>query len=50
MHVEGEVNPLRDMDIIQTELRLKDVEKVLGGTGGVLEAIVWWIKRKRRRS
>jgi hypothetical protein len=41
------------MDIIQTELRLKDidlVEKVLGGTGGVLEAIVWWIKQKRRRS
>lgn len=27
-HVEGEVNPLRDMEIIQTELRLKDIEWV----------------------
>jgi obg-like ATPase 1 len=26
IHVEGEVNPLRDMEIIQTELRLKDIE------------------------
>ncbi|THH08915.1 hypothetical protein EW145_g2381 [Phellinidium pouzarii] len=25
-HVEGDVDPLRDMDIIQTELRLKDIE------------------------
>ena len=28
MHVEGEVDPLRDMEIIQTELRLKDIEWV----------------------
>jgi len=28
IHVEGEVNPIRDMEIIQTELRLKDVEWV----------------------
>jgi obg-like ATPase 1 len=28
IHVEGEVNPLRDMEIIQTELRLKDIEWV----------------------
>lgn len=28
IHVEGDVNPLRDMDIIQTELRLKDIEWV----------------------
>lgn len=27
-HVEGDVNPLRDMEIIQTELRLKDIEWV----------------------
>ena len=27
-HVEGEVNPIRDMEIIQTELRLKDIEWV----------------------
>lgn len=35
IHVEGDVNPLRDMEIIQTELRLKDiewVEKYLEGT------------------
>jgi ribosome-binding ATPase YchF (GTP1/OBG family) len=28
IHVEGEVDPLRDMSIIQTELRLKDIEWV----------------------
>ncbi|KAI0782322.1 P-loop containing nucleoside triphosphate hydrolase protein [Abortiporus biennis] len=28
IHVEGEVNPLRDMEIIQTELRLKDIDWV----------------------
>ncbi|GBE88436.1 Obg-like ATPase 1 [Sparassis crispa] len=28
IHVEGEVNPIRDMEIIQTELRLKDIEWV----------------------
>lgn len=28
IHVEGDVDPLRDMDIIQTELRLKDIEWV----------------------
>lgn len=28
IHVEGDVNPLRDMEIIQTELRLKDIEWV----------------------
>jgi obg-like ATPase 1 len=28
IHVEGDVNPLRDMEIIQNELRLKDVEWV----------------------
>lgn len=27
-HVEGDVDPLRDMEIIQTELRLKDIEWV----------------------
>ncbi|XP_055679293.1 obg-like ATPase 1 [Lutzomyia longipalpis] len=27
-HVEGEVNPVRDLDIISEELRLKDVEKL----------------------
>lgn len=27
-HVEGDVNPIRDMEIIQTELRLKDIEWV----------------------
>jgi len=26
IHVEGDVNPLRDMEIISTELRLKDIE------------------------
>ena len=26
IHVEGDVNPLPDMEIIQTELRLKDIE------------------------
>lgn len=26
IHVEGEVDPIRDMEIIQTELRLKDIE------------------------
>lgn len=34
IHVEGDVEPLRDMDIISTELRLKDidwVEKALEG-------------------
>jgi obg-like ATPase 1 len=25
IHVEGEVNPVRDLDIISEELRLKDV-------------------------
>lgn len=25
-HVEGDVNPVRDLDIISEELRLKDVE------------------------
>jgi len=28
IHVEGDVNPLRDMEIIQTELHLKDIEWV----------------------
>ncbi|KAH7912315.1 P-loop containing nucleoside triphosphate hydrolase protein [Hygrophoropsis aurantiaca] len=28
IHVEGDVDPLRDMSIIQTELRLKDIEWV----------------------
>ncbi|TFK98011.1 P-loop containing nucleoside triphosphate hydrolase protein [Pterulicium gracile] len=28
IHVEGEVNPIRDMEVIQTELRLKDIEWV----------------------
>lgn len=28
IHVEGEVDPIRDMEIIQTELRLKDIEWV----------------------
>lgn len=27
-HVEGDVNSIRDMEIIQTELRLKDIEWV----------------------
>lgn len=27
-HVEGDVDPCRDMDIISTELRLKDIEWV----------------------
>uniref|UniRef100_A0A1L8DSA7 Obg-like ATPase 1 n=1 Tax=Nyssomyia neivai TaxID=330878 RepID=A0A1L8DSA7_9DIPT len=27
-HVEGEVNPVRDLDIISDELRLKDIEKL----------------------
>jgi obg-like ATPase 1 len=27
-HVEGDVDPVRDMEIIQTELRLKDIEWV----------------------
>jgi obg-like ATPase 1 len=26
IHVEGDVNPIRDMEIISTELRLKDIE------------------------
>lgn len=29
-HIEGEVNPVRDLDIIHEELRLKDVEYVSG--------------------
>ena len=28
MHVEGDVDPTRDMEIISTELRLKDIEWV----------------------
>jgi obg-like ATPase 1 len=28
IHVEGDVDSLRDMEIIQTELRLKDIEWV----------------------
>jgi obg-like ATPase 1 len=28
IHVEGDVNPVRDLEIIQTELRLKDTEWV----------------------
>lgn len=28
IHVEGEVNPIRDMEVISTELRLKDIEWV----------------------
>ena len=28
IHVEGDVDPVRDMEIIQTELRLKDIEWV----------------------
>lgn len=28
IHVEGDVDPLRDMEIISTELRLKDIEWV----------------------
>lgn len=29
-HVEGEVNPVRDLDIISDELRLKDIEQLNG--------------------
>lgn len=28
IHVEGDVDPIRDMEIIQIELRLKDIEWV----------------------
>lgn len=28
IHVEGDVNPIRDMEIIQNELRLKDIDWV----------------------
>ena len=28
IHVEGDVDPIRDMEIIQNELRLKDIEWV----------------------
>jgi hypothetical protein len=28
IHVEGEVNPVRDLEIIHNELRLKDLEAV----------------------
>lgn len=28
IHVEGDVDPIRDMEIIQTELRLKDIDWV----------------------
>lgn len=28
IHVEGDVDPIRDMEIISTELRLKDIEWV----------------------
>ena len=29
IHVEGDVNPVRDLDIIHNELRLKDLEATL---------------------
>ena len=29
-HVEGEVNPVRDLDIISSELRLKDQQYIMG--------------------
>ena len=28
IHVEGDIDPIRDMEIIKTELRLKDIEWV----------------------
>ncbi|CAD6892092.1 unnamed protein product [Tilletia controversa] len=31
IHVEGDVNPIRDMEIISTELRLKDIEWIEKG-------------------
>ena len=38
-HVEGEVNPVRDFDIISEELRLKD-EEMLGKHLDKLEKLV----------
>ena len=35
IHVEGEVDPLRDMEIISNELRLKDIEWVEKALDGV---------------
>jgi len=37
-HVEGDVNPLRDMEIIQNELRLKDIEWVEKALEGLRKA------------
>lgn len=34
-HVEGDVDPIRDMEIIQNELRLKDIEWVEKALDGV---------------
>ena len=34
-HVEGDVDPIRDMEIIQTELRLKDIEWVTKALDGL---------------
>jgi obg-like ATPase 1 len=36
IHVEGDVNPVRDLDIIAEELRLKDIE--------FIEKILQWLK------
>ncbi len=52
-HVEGEVNPMRDMEIIQTELRLKDIEWVekhldnMKKTGRALGNNSWADKAKK---
>ena len=40
IHVEGDVNPVRDLDIIHNELRLKDLEATLAHIVGEVPIII----------
>jgi len=47
VHVEGSIDPVRDLDIIHNELRLKDVEKMKGEVDK-LEKIVAKVDKTRK--
>jgi ribosome-binding ATPase YchF (GTP1/OBG family) len=47
VHVEGEVNPIRDLDIIGEELRLKDIETVENAISA-LEKVVQRIDKTKK--
>lgn len=46
-HVEGEVNPVRDLDIISEELRLKDEEILLAAIDKIEKVVTRGDKKQK---